>query len=132
MVLESAKPTLTVFFLAEGYTSISVREPLSALRLEGAQNNVPNGESVGRHYTTVSDDSDDMYAAIEDPASESDTYAQIRPAPPSVDTLRAAVSAIPTATATSHSRQGTFSLIYLKIFSHGRCCQLILLRLFNR
>ncbi|XP_063368969.1 uncharacterized protein LOC134657314 isoform X2 [Cydia amplana] len=57
---------------AKGYTSISVREPLSNIRAQGAAPAAP-------HYATVSDDSDEMYAAIEEAAagSGSDTYAQI-------------------------------------------------------
>ncbi|KAJ0177802.1 hypothetical protein K1T71_006675 [Dendrolimus kikuchii] len=62
---------------AKGYTSISVREPLSNIR---AQNTKPPSQP---HYATVSDDSDEMYAAIEEASvgEGSDTYAQIAPEP---------------------------------------------------
>lgn len=52
----------------KGYTCISVREPLSNIsrRIESS------------HYTTVSDDSDETYEAIEEP-SGSETYAKIAP-----------------------------------------------------
>ncbi|CAK1544050.1 unnamed protein product [Leptosia nina] len=58
---------------AKGYTSISVREPLSNIR---AQSIKPPSQP---HYATVSDDSDEMYAAIEEASmgEGSDTYAQI-------------------------------------------------------
>lgn len=58
---------------AKGYTSISVREPLSNIR---AQSSKPPSQP---HYATVSDDSDEMYAAIEEASvgEGSDTYAQI-------------------------------------------------------
>ncbi|XP_063389524.1 uncharacterized protein LOC134675226 isoform X2 [Cydia fagiglandana] len=61
---------------AKGYTSISVREPLSNIR---AQSAAPAHPPAAPHYATVSDDSDEMYAAIEEAAagSGSDTYAQI-------------------------------------------------------
>lgn len=63
---------------AKGYTSISVREPLSNIR---SQNAKPS--STQPHYATVSDDSDEMYAAIEEASvgEGSDTYAQIAPEP---------------------------------------------------
>lgn len=81
-----------------------MREPLATIRAETADVRGDRGEVRGdRHYATVSDDSDDMYAAIEEPASGSETYAQIRPAPPSVDSLRAATAP---ANPHSHSRQG--------------------------
>ncbi|XP_048477568.1 uncharacterized protein LOC105383881 isoform X1 [Plutella xylostella] len=54
---------------AKGYTSISVREPLSNIRAQAAP-----APRAPPHYATVSDDSDEMYAAIE---GGSDTYAQI-------------------------------------------------------
>ncbi|XP_028176697.1 transcription factor mef2A, partial [Ostrinia furnacalis] len=62
---------------AKGYTSISVREPLSNIR---AQSTKPPTQP---HYATVSDDSDEMYAAIEEASvgEGSDTYAQIAPEP---------------------------------------------------
>ncbi|XP_063542089.1 uncharacterized protein LOC134750766 isoform X2 [Cydia strobilella] len=61
---------------AKGYTSISVREPLSNIR---AQSAAPAHTPAAPHYATVSDDSDEMYAAIEEAmaGSGSDTYAQI-------------------------------------------------------
>lgn len=111
--LECQMPTALIHsktLFSEGYTSISVREPLSAIRAEtkASRKNDP-------HYATVSDDSDDMYAAIDDPSqvytSESETYAQIQPGtnrsqssapqPPSVDSLKQM-----TVTSQSHSRQG--------------------------
>ncbi|KAF6213556.1 hypothetical protein GE061_011276 [Apolygus lucorum] len=72
---------------SKGYTSISVREPLSRI-LANRRN---GGGVMDPHYATVSDDSDEMYAAIEerqsshvgDPSgageytSGSETYAQI-------------------------------------------------------
>ncbi|KAJ8724433.1 hypothetical protein PYW08_015907 [Mythimna loreyi] len=62
---------------AKGYTSISVREPLSNIR---AQSSKPPTQP---HYATVSDDSDEMYAAIEEASvgEGSDTYAQIATEP---------------------------------------------------
>lgn len=65
---------------SKGYTSISVREPLSSIM--GQVNRRP--DLVDSHYATVSDDSDEMYAAIDEPTqpvynSGSETYAQIRP-----------------------------------------------------
>ncbi|KAJ2947490.1 hypothetical protein O0L34_g17276 [Tuta absoluta] len=61
---------------AKGYTSISVREPLSNIRAQSKPAMQP-------HYATVSDDSDEMYAAIEEASvgEGSDTYAQIAPEP---------------------------------------------------
>ncbi|XP_055637110.1 uncharacterized protein LOC129775896 isoform X2 [Toxorhynchites rutilus septentrionalis] len=73
---------------SKGYTSISVREPLANLLPQTqnqttAQRRQMMGDS---HYATVSDDSDEMYAAIDDPnnqgdlyTSGSETYAQIQP-----------------------------------------------------
>ncbi|CAA9998626.1 unnamed protein product [Nesidiocoris tenuis] len=57
----------------EGYTSISVREPLSRI-LANRRNGNTNGDGsnaggtavIDPHYATVSDDSDEMYAAIEE------------------------------------------------------------------
>uniref|UniRef100_A0A182K3D6 Uncharacterized protein n=1 Tax=Anopheles christyi TaxID=43041 RepID=A0A182K3D6_9DIPT len=74
---------------SKGYTSISVREPLANLMPQ----NMPNQTTAKRrqilgdsHYVTVSDDSDEMYAAIDDPGNQGDlytsgseTYAQIQP-----------------------------------------------------
>ncbi|XP_053657721.1 mucin-5AC [Anopheles marshallii] len=105
---------------SKGYTSISVREPLANLLPQ----NMPNQTTAKRrqilgdsHYATVSDDSDEMYAAIDDPGNQGDlytsgseTYAQIqppnamtvsveintgassRPQPPSVQALHATVN----------------------------------------
>ncbi|CAG7815774.1 unnamed protein product [Allacma fusca] len=50
---------------SRGYTSISVREPLS--NIIANRNEVPHTRSYDSHYATVSDDSEEMYAAIEDP-----------------------------------------------------------------
>lgn len=69
-------------FPAEGYTSISVREPLANIIAQTKKQNAQSRRSDS-HYTTVSDDDDEMYAAIEDPnntyTSGSETYAQIQP-----------------------------------------------------
>lgn len=48
---------------SRGYTSISVREPLSNIRNQV----VANTRNYDSHYATVSDDSEEMYAAIDDP-----------------------------------------------------------------
>lgn len=63
---------------SKGYTSISVREPLRLIRGHNQQ------PSQQQNYVAVSEASDDMYAAIEDPTylptgnhSNSDTYAVI-------------------------------------------------------
>lgn len=74
----------------EGYSSISVREPLANLKAQGITNPVRlrvtrNADLVDPHYATVSDaeDSDEMYAAIAeipplyDNGAGSDTYAKI-------------------------------------------------------
>ncbi|CAG9787228.1 unnamed protein product [Diatraea saccharalis] len=94
---------------AKGYTSISVREPLSNIR---AQTTKPPSQP---HYATVSDDSDEMYAAIEEASvgEGSDTYAQIAPEPRRrdhsevrTDARRSAPPEIGVSTSnTSHSRQ---------------------------
>lgn len=77
---------------SKGYTSISVREPLANIlaQTKSAQQSLQQRklarEFQDSHYATVSDDSDEMYAAIEDPnqvgelyTSGSETYAQIQP-----------------------------------------------------
>ncbi|XP_001358577.2 serine-rich adhesin for platelets [Drosophila pseudoobscura] len=82
---------------SKGYTSISVREPLANILAQQPPGKPPNrNASLARdgndsHYATVSDDSDETYAAIEDPnnrhptnaadiyTSGSETYAQIQP-----------------------------------------------------
>ncbi|XP_055587961.1 uncharacterized protein LOC129740302 isoform X2 [Uranotaenia lowii] len=74
---------------SKGYTSISVREPLANLLPQSSQNQstAQRRQMLGdSHYATVSDDSDEMYAAIDDPnnqgdlyTSGSETYAQIQP-----------------------------------------------------
>lgn len=78
-------------FLTEGYTSISVREPLANIIAQTKKQNaqIRRREISDSHYATVSDDSDEMYAAIEDPnnpvelyTSGSETYAQIQPQEP--------------------------------------------------
>ncbi|CAO1433797.1 unnamed protein product [Diamesa serratosioi] len=76
---------------SKGYTSISVREPLANIIAQTNQQNAQRRrrEVHDSHYATVSDDSDEMYAAIEDPnnpgselyTSGSETYAQIQPTP---------------------------------------------------
>ncbi|KAK7869928.1 hypothetical protein R5R35_013709 [Gryllus longicercus] len=73
---------------SKGYTSISVREPLASIKAQTKVYNQSQAvEMQDPHYATVSDDSDEMYAAIEDPApvynSGSETYAQIQPLAPS-------------------------------------------------
>ncbi len=72
---------------SKGYTSISVREPLRHIRGPNlASTQVVNSGNVSNNpnYAPVSEASDDMYAAIEDPTylptgnqSNSDTYAVI-------------------------------------------------------
>ncbi|XP_066992848.2 uncharacterized protein [Anabrus simplex] len=72
---------------SKGYTSISVREPLANIKAQTKANSQRSRaqELVDSHYATVSDDSDEMYAAIEEPSqlytSGSETYAQIQPTP---------------------------------------------------
>lgn len=69
---------------SKGYTSISVREPLANII---AQTKTRQNQSIRTltdpHYATVSDDSDEMYAAIDEQdkvyTSGSETYAQIQP-----------------------------------------------------
>ena len=74
---------------SKGYTSISVREPLRHIRGPNSVVQLPPGGVSGGtgnnpNYAPVSETSDDMYAAIEDPTylptgnqSNSDTYAVI-------------------------------------------------------
>ncbi|XP_023035669.1 flocculation protein FLO11 isoform X2 [Drosophila willistoni] len=82
---------------SKGYTSISVREPLANILAQQPPGKPPTrNPTLSRdvndsHYATVSDDSDETYAAIEDPnnrhlpnatdiyTSGSETYAQIQP-----------------------------------------------------
>ncbi|KAH8382998.1 hypothetical protein KR009_006184 [Drosophila setifemur] len=82
---------------SKGYTSISVREPLANILAQQPPGKPSNrNPALSRdvndsHYATVSDDSDETYAAIEDPnnrhpanaadiyTSGSETYAQIQP-----------------------------------------------------
>ncbi|XP_037948711.1 serine-rich adhesin for platelets-like isoform X2 [Teleopsis dalmanni] len=82
---------------SSSYTSISVREPLANILAQQpakpVKRNAPLTKDVNdSHYATVSDDSDETYAAIEDPngriipnltadiyTSGSETYAQIQP-----------------------------------------------------
>ncbi|KAF5275872.1 hypothetical protein FQR65_LT04111 [Abscondita terminalis] len=67
---------------SKGYTSISVREPLENIRAQTKGLNKTSTD-IDPHYSTVSDDSDDVYTTIQDPnviyTSESETYAQIQP-----------------------------------------------------
>ncbi|KAG5671789.1 hypothetical protein PVAND_001965 [Polypedilum vanderplanki] len=84
---------------SKGYTSISVREPLANILTQTNQQNAQRRrreiqDSHNNFYATVSDDSDEMYAAIEDPnnvnnadlyTSGSETYAQIAPMTVSVE-----------------------------------------------
>ncbi|XP_043287243.1 uncharacterized protein [Venturia canescens] len=71
---------------SKGYTSISVREPLANIiaQTKGLHTNRQGSRSLtDPHYATVSDDSDEMYAAIDEQdkvyTSGSETYAQIQP-----------------------------------------------------
>ncbi|XP_014091637.2 serine-rich adhesin for platelets isoform X1 [Bactrocera oleae] len=82
---------------SKGYTSISVREPLANILAQQPPKQSQRVAALTRetndsHYATVSDDSDETYAAIEDPnirnnpnvltdiyTSGSETYAQIQP-----------------------------------------------------
>ncbi|XP_058800652.1 uncharacterized protein LOC131669639 isoform X2 [Phymastichus coffea] len=71
---------------SKGYTSISVREPLAniiAQTKSAQQQREANRNITDPHYATVSDDSDEMYAAIDEQdkiyTSGSETYAQIQP-----------------------------------------------------
>ncbi|KAK2586445.1 hypothetical protein KPH14_010720 [Odynerus spinipes] len=71
---------------SKGYTSISVREPLANILAQtkaAYQQHQPTRLPVDPHYATVSDDSDEMYAAIDEQekiyTSGSETYAQIQP-----------------------------------------------------
>lgn len=111
---------------SKGYTSISVREPLANIKAQTKETNQRSRaqELVDPHYATVSDDSDEMYAAIDEPGqvymSGSETYAQIQPPavldvtpdansdgshyppqPPSVDSLKHVAQV--------HSRQASSS-----------------------
>ncbi|XP_070166520.1 uncharacterized protein [Polyergus mexicanus] len=68
------------------YTSISVREPLANIIAQTKatyRQNQTIRPIIDSHYTTVSDDSDEMYAAIDEQdkvyTSGSETYAQIQP-----------------------------------------------------
>ncbi|KAK0096692.1 hypothetical protein PV326_004702 [Microctonus aethiopoides] len=72
---------------SKGYTSISVREPLANIiaQTKAAHQNrqTQHRPLTDSHYATVSDDSDEMYAAIDEQekiyTSGSETYAQIQP-----------------------------------------------------
>ncbi|XP_076766302.1 uncharacterized protein LOC143433071 [Xylocopa sonorina] len=71
---------------SKGYTSISVREPLANIIAQTktiCRQNQPVRPLTDPHYATVSDDSDEMYAAIDEQekiyTSGSETYAQIQP-----------------------------------------------------
>lgn len=68
---------------SKGYTSISVREPLANILAQSKE--VKKKRELDPHYSTVSDDSDDVYTTIPDPnqvyTSESETYARIPPGP---------------------------------------------------
>ncbi|XP_025415819.1 uncharacterized protein LOC112687373 isoform X2 [Sipha flava] len=84
---------------SKGYTSISVREPLSRI-MASARN---GGLQSDPHYAFVSDDSDEMYAAIIEPTtnvytSGSETYAQI----PSANNIPVASTAQSYKASTSH------------------------------
>ncbi|VVC31492.1 Hypothetical protein CINCED_3A018741 [Cinara cedri] len=84
---------------SKGYTSISVREPLSRIMSSARNCSIPTDP----HYAFVSDDSDEMYAAIMDPSnnvynSGSETYAQI----PSVNNIPVASMGQAYKASTSH------------------------------
>ncbi|KAG7213763.1 hypothetical protein KM043_002986 [Ampulex compressa] len=71
---------------SKGYTSISVREPLANIIAQtktAYRQNQSTRALTDPHYATVSDDSDEMYAAIDEQekvyTSGSETYAQIQP-----------------------------------------------------
>lgn len=76
---------------SKGYTSISVREPLCHIQpavVPRSSITVPSRQNANATYMAVSEASDDMYAAIEDPTyiptgavsqTNSDTYAVINP-----------------------------------------------------
>ncbi|XP_043802268.1 uncharacterized protein LOC122719981 isoform X3 [Apis laboriosa] len=71
---------------SKGYTSISVREPLANIIAQTktiCRQSQSIRSSIDPHYATVSDDSDEMYAAIDEQdkvyTSGSETYAQIQP-----------------------------------------------------
>lgn len=71
---------------SKGYTSISVREPLANIIAQTktiCRQSQSIRSSMDPHYATVSDDSDEMYAAIDEQdkvyTSGSETYAQIQP-----------------------------------------------------
>ncbi|XP_018394672.1 PREDICTED: uncharacterized protein LOC108773387 [Cyphomyrmex costatus] len=71
---------------SKGYTSISVREPLANIIAQSKtayRQNQSTRPITDPHYATVSDDSDEMYAAIDEQdkiyTSGSETYAQIQP-----------------------------------------------------
>ncbi|XP_046671955.1 uncharacterized protein LOC124361931 isoform X2 [Homalodisca vitripennis] len=92
---------------SKGYTSISVREPLSNILGQVTRRQ----DLIDSHYATVSDDSDEMYAAIEEPnqplyTSGSETYAQIRPA--AAVSLQPPSHPLPPA-GNNHSRQESWS-----------------------
>ena len=80
---------------SKGYTSIAVREPVKYIHLPP---NVVRGRGDAT-YATLSETSDEMYAAIEDPTyiptgtsqSNSDTYAVIDLPPEEIDGVRGAV-----------------------------------------
>ncbi|KAJ8962304.1 hypothetical protein NQ318_018283, partial [Aromia moschata] len=80
---------------SKGYTSISVREPLANIIAQTKLMN-KNKRELDPHYSTVSDDSDDVYTTIPDPNnpiynSESETYARI---PPLAMTVEAEVNPV--------------------------------------
>nr|XP_023012825.1 dentin sialophosphoprotein isoform X1 [Leptinotarsa decemlineata] len=74
---------------SKGYTSISVREPLANI-IAQTKELTKNKRELDPHYSTVSDDSDDVYTTIPDAnnpiyTSESETYARIPPLPITVE-----------------------------------------------
>lgn len=85
------------------YTSISVREPLANIIAQTKQDaQLRRTQISDSHYATVSDDSDEMYAAIDDPnnpgdlyTSGSETYAQIQPPPGTSMTVSVEINPTP-------------------------------------
>ena len=85
---------------SKGYTSISVREPLRHIRTTMPNQDRSGSMSNQQNYAAVSEASDDMYAAIEDPTyiptgnqSNSDTYAVIQ-LPEEIDEIDASYSQV--------------------------------------
>lgn len=101
--------TCLYVYSLEGYTSISVREPLEHIR--GATHTQSHDPQLDPHYATVSDDSDtdNMYAAIVDP----ETYARVHALPPPVTVaeVHGEEAADTAPAAPRHSRQASASSV---------------------